>query len=125
VTPGEHSDTYVRHLRSPAWQALRLEVLARAQGHCERCEERLASEIHHLHYRTLGMERPEDLLALCEECHRHADSERKAEAQRDAQRALYNARLAGWARKVYGENWERVDGAEQEFETWIEGRDDA
>jgi len=30
-------------------------------------------EIHHLHYRTLGRERPDDLVALCEAHHREIE----------------------------------------------------
>lgn len=117
----QHSPEYLARLRSPEWRDLRLEVLARSQGRCERCEEHLADEIHHLHYRTLGRETPADLQALCVDCHARADVERRKEQQLSAYRALENARFEGWARKVYGPEWQDyAEEAEEAFESWLE-----
>jgi 5-methylcytosine-specific restriction endonuclease McrA len=57
-------------------------VLTRADGHCERCNEKIRLELHHLtYYREgegeeaydrlpiFGYETPDDLLALCRTCH--------------------------------------------------------
>jgi 5-methylcytosine-specific restriction endonuclease McrA len=47
-------------------------VARRSGGACERCDGRSgedASDVHHLHYRTLYRERPEDLQHLCRPCH--------------------------------------------------------
>lgn len=41
----------------------------RAQGCCENCGARTTLALHHLHYDTVGEERPDDLRALCRECH--------------------------------------------------------
>jgi 5-methylcytosine-specific restriction endonuclease McrA len=55
----------------------RNEVNRRASGCCEDCGERLALQLHHLHYDTIGCESPEDLQALCDGCHerKHYDEE--------------------------------------------------
>src|SRR5512139_45463 len=67
--------------------ATRRAVLKRANGHCEQCGHRERLELHHLYYRTdgdmyspdgvsiVGREEPDDLVALCRECHlsRHVD----------------------------------------------------
>ena len=44
-------------------------VMQRCEGRCERCGGKVPVFLHHRHYRTLGEEQPEDLLALCKECH--------------------------------------------------------
>jgi hypothetical protein len=44
-------------------------VRKRAGDRCERCGCIGAVVAHHLHYRTKGRERPEDLLLVCEKCH--------------------------------------------------------
>jgi hypothetical protein len=61
---------YWNYLLSPQWAERRQAVLDRAGGRCERCgteAERL--EVHHLHYRTIFRETPEDLQAVCRPCH--------------------------------------------------------
>lgn len=66
-------DEYQRYLASPWWQWVRGMAMQRAQarlyGACERCGERRAIDVHHLSYVRLGAEWPEDLLAVCRECH--------------------------------------------------------
>jgi 5-methylcytosine-specific restriction endonuclease McrA len=110
---------YARYINSAEWRARRQPALDRALGVCERCRcTPLWLEVHHKHYRTLGAEVPDDLEALCNECHEQADRERIA-----AQAADHDARRAdGWARKVYGSEWESwKDGpsAEVEFDCWL------
>ena len=55
----------------------RVKVLERANEHCESCNHFIASEalacleLHHLSYdRAYGFELPEDLIALCRDCHK-------------------------------------------------------
>jgi hypothetical protein len=60
---------YQAYLRSPAWRSLRAKVIVRARGICERCYRWPVVNIHHLTYRRLGSERPEDLLGVCTKCH--------------------------------------------------------
>jgi hypothetical protein len=72
---------YLEYLNSEAWQAkkeffksdcIRLKLLRELYGRdvCEVCHTATAFEVHHLHYATLGSESYEDLVLLCEDCHR-------------------------------------------------------
>lgn len=45
-------------------------VRKRANGRCECCGERAKLELHHKHYETEGRETPDDLSALCRDCHK-------------------------------------------------------
>lgn len=36
---------------------------------CEVCEKKKPLNVHHLHYKTLGMESSRDLIAVCKKCH--------------------------------------------------------
>jgi hypothetical protein len=44
-------------------------VRRRSKGRCEDCGDRVPLYFHHIHYRSLGRELPEDLAHLCEGCH--------------------------------------------------------
>ncbi|MYB00219.1 HNH endonuclease [Candidatus Poribacteria bacterium] len=62
---------YKKYMRSKEWKAKRQEKLEACDHKCE-CEGgcyRKATQIHHLHYDTLGNESMEDLQALCPKCH--------------------------------------------------------
>jgi 5-methylcytosine-specific restriction endonuclease McrA len=72
-------------MRKPIPESVRKAVLGRANGCCEVCGRLAALELHHLTYTRdlawwdgeqersiLGYEQPEDLKALCRECH-HAE----------------------------------------------------
>jgi hypothetical protein len=63
---------------------VRRSVMERCRGRCERCGTRRSLELHHLAYwlrddgptePIFGKETPDDLLALCRDCHkaRHID----------------------------------------------------
>lgn len=66
---------YYAYLRSPEWERKRDEVLARAGYRCEQCGAvSVYLQVHHLTYANLYHEPLNDLLCLCETCHkeRHA-----------------------------------------------------
>jgi 5-methylcytosine-specific restriction endonuclease McrA len=64
------SDEYDRALASDRWRQLRTRVLAERGYACERCGMTLTPlDLHHLHYRTLGEETPDDVELLCHRCH--------------------------------------------------------
>ena len=67
----ERERAYLAHLNSPYWDSLRLDVVARANGICELCGERRLTQVHHLHYDTLGHETLNDVQGLCARCHRY------------------------------------------------------
>lgn len=69
---------YAQYIASPEWKEKRKEVLALTRNRCEECEipRWLASivydqdlHVHHLHYKSVGNEHPDDLQVLCRRCH--------------------------------------------------------
>ena len=58
------------YLKSDAWLGVRDAVLRRAGGLCERCLKARRLEVHHKVYPRDGVERLEDLEALCRPCRR-------------------------------------------------------
>jgi 5-methylcytosine-specific restriction endonuclease McrA len=90
---------YLNAIASPHWRELRDEVVVMRQRYCcALCGQVYGDlELHHLNYDRLGRELPEDVQALCWECHRHADRERA--------RRGYWRRVDGWASQVFGEDW--------------------
>ena len=60
---------YQWYLASPSWHERRKYVLKRANGICEKCQKRPATEVHHLTYARVCNEWPTDLVALCKQCH--------------------------------------------------------
>lgn len=60
---------YWRYLRTRTWSVRA--ARAKRWGICQRCGTASASlDAHHLTYERLGRERPSDLVAICQECHR-------------------------------------------------------
>lgn len=101
-TPGHplFRGVYEAYLRSALWKGKRRQVLQRANGCCETCARETGHlEVHHVTYERLGAELLSDLLALCVSCHAAADAGRQMQT-------AFSARLAGWARKRYGDDWE-------------------
>lgn len=69
---------YYNYLQTPEWKAKRAKVLARANGRCEGCGERRATQVHHMRYpqdcwpgtpEWIAREKLFDLRAICTECH--------------------------------------------------------
>jgi len=58
-----------KHLKSNYWKNLKKVVRFRADNKCEICGSKKQLELHHLHYRTLTKENPEDVILLCRDCH--------------------------------------------------------
>jgi uncharacterized protein with PIN domain len=77
---------YDLYLSSPEWQARRAKVLKRANGICEGCLDRKATQVHHLTYRHIFAEFMFELLAVCNECHArlHEDKDGDSTAEIEA-----------------------------------------
>jgi len=77
------SPTYLARLTSSEWKRLCDDIKARAGGRCQSCGTRTSHlQVHHKHYRTLGRETSDDLMAVCSKCHKDLDRNRDAyEAQ--------------------------------------------
>lgn len=122
---GQSTD-YRRVLASARWRDMRKRRLLATRWHCEQCgkgEIERDLELHHKTYDRLGHERADDVILLCRRCHAPADDARKEATSA----RIWDARVDGWATKVYGENWEyRADWetVEEEFSHWLDTRDE-
>jgi hypothetical protein len=62
---------YAVYMRSPEWKDFRLRIIAERGSKCEKCGRTSGViQVHHLHYRNLGCEKPQDVLVVCDACHR-------------------------------------------------------
>jgi hypothetical protein len=102
---------YDSFLNSKTWrEIISPPIRERARGHCENCARKASRlEVHHKTYiRFGGRERPEDLQALCDLCHRGADIARR-EAMRamksEWESAFYLKRYEGYMNYKYDEEW--------------------
>lgn len=59
---------YLAYMRSPQWVRVRNEHLRRFPT-CEVCRKCPAMQVHHFTYIRLGCELPQDLCAVCFQCH--------------------------------------------------------
>jgi len=64
-----HSPEYEAVLQSPGWRRRRSEAIRAAGRRCQECGAAGPLDVHHLSYAHLGNERPDELLAVCEDCH--------------------------------------------------------
>ena len=60
---------YAKYMESPEWRKKRGQVLQRAHYCCERCQQREATNVHHLSYAHVFQEKLYELQAVCHECH--------------------------------------------------------
>jgi 5-methylcytosine-specific restriction endonuclease McrA len=60
---------YAAWLETYAWQEIREKALERAEHCCADCGAERRLEVHHLTYKNLGTEQPEDLVVVCSDCH--------------------------------------------------------
>lgn len=67
---------YRKVIWSSPWKVFASEQRNMATG-CERCGAPDPAQVHHLHYGTLGRERPQDVLIVCRGCHSSLDVERR------------------------------------------------
>jgi HNH endonuclease len=98
-------DRYHQRISSASWKTLKREVIEQRGNRCERCRQESASlALHHVHYRSLGSEQPEDVELLCSECHTRADEARAAKG-----RPKRDAPQEGWIVGNDGDHWGKLD----------------
>lgn len=120
------SPEYDKYINSPQWKRLREYAIKKAGGVCQICgisKYSVCLEVHHKTYERFKHERLSDLLVVCPDCHEKVDNIRREKVQRDNRRKLYNARLDGWASKVYGDDWKSYQDVEEvayRFDKWLE-----
>lgn len=66
---GDKMGAYNAFLQGDYWKNFRAETIKKRGGKCERCDTTKNLVVHHITYKTLGNERPEDVLVLCHSCH--------------------------------------------------------
>jgi hypothetical protein len=65
-----HTMPYADYLLTPHWQNMRQGALERAQYRCQVCNASKSLHAHHRTYERRGHENQEDLIVLCENCHK-------------------------------------------------------
>lgn len=63
-----------QYLISPEWKAKRKQALKAANYSCQLCKAETDLHVHHISYKNLFRENPEDLAALCSDCHTYIHS---------------------------------------------------
>lgn len=63
-----------QYLISPEWEAKRKQALKAANYSCQLCKAETDLHVHHISYKNLFRENPEDLAALCSDCHTYIHS---------------------------------------------------
>lgn len=66
----EKENFYQEYLDSDEWHLKRNQILERDNNECVLCGSKEKLNIHHITYERLGYENNEDLITLCEDCHR-------------------------------------------------------
>lgn len=93
---------YLAVLASDRWAQLKTRLLAIRGRRCQHCLTATGPlDLHHVTYTRLGREHDADVLILCRPCHKRADLARKKATRAHRQ----EARINGWATKVYGPDW--------------------
>ena len=62
-------EDYLEYLDSPEWKKKRAATIKRDKSTCQQCGNKFPDkelEVHHIHYKRLKKEQPEDLITLCE-----------------------------------------------------------
>lgn len=73
----EHREWYREtYLKSPEWRAKTALVRERCRGLCEGCRNAPCTQVHHLTYAHVGNELLWELVAVCDDCHARAHSDK-------------------------------------------------
>lgn len=70
--PVKMSKAYKDHINSDKWKEFRKTILVKYKHTCQKCNNIFLPRdlhVHHLHYRTFGNEKDEDVKLVCVGCH--------------------------------------------------------
>lgn len=67
----KYKKEYYDYLKSKEWADIRIDLFNARGKKCEYCDNVEKLQIHHLHYRNIFKEEPEDLVILCDSCHKN------------------------------------------------------
>jgi hypothetical protein len=90
-------DRYPKYMKSPEWQRKRKEKLKEANYQCEKCGTAKQLHVHHINYDHLGFESMDEIVVLCEKCHKNVHTydmkqvPKKDTAQRKIMENVYKA----------------------------------
>jgi 5-methylcytosine-specific restriction endonuclease McrA len=62
---------YSEYLKTEQWHAKRHAAITRANYKCQRCYTQDHLQVHHRTYERRGHEKPNDLMVLCDKCHKN------------------------------------------------------
>jgi hypothetical protein len=68
---------YVRYLQTEHWMKVRQQALEYADFRCMICNRETDLQVHHRTYDRLGEEQPNDVIALCSDCHKKHHNKHK------------------------------------------------
>lgn len=71
------------YIKSSQWRRVRERILKRDQWVCRWCGKQ-AEQVHHIHYRTLGYEKGDELVSLCARCHEQEHAIHPVLSEREA-----------------------------------------
>lgn len=60
---------YDQYIRSETWKAKRSQFLNDSKHRCVFCGDKKLLHVHHLHYQSVGDEKPGDVVVCCRRCH--------------------------------------------------------
>lgn len=90
--------TYQAYMLSAQWEQKRLKIFSQRGRSCEDCgETRGEIHVHHLNYKRLGAELPEDLRVLCRTCHKKRHSRNTILPPKANKKRLSAAALASFS----------------------------
>jgi hypothetical protein len=113
--------TYGDYLRSDEWNETRRAAITRANFRCQMCcwQPRTRTyqgfHVHHNTYENLGHEKPEDLIALCKDCHRRFHRKDNGRHRKGVKRR------GGWSSRRM-KKMERKDVKQTFWREWNEKR---
>jgi len=61
---------YLKYLQSEDWAQIKIDLYQTRGKVCEYCGSTKNIQVHHLTYKNIYKEEPEDLVLLCKDCHR-------------------------------------------------------
>lgn len=70
---------YKKYLKYEHWRVIRTKFISERGGKCEDCGTTENLHIHHMHYRTIGKEKKEDVEILCANCHEYKHLKEEAQ----------------------------------------------
>ncbi len=129
ITPEKTKEQkYGEYINSSEWKK-KSKALIESVGKCQKCGVHKyvrKLSVHHLNYDNFGHERPEDLVVLCDKCHKVADRKRERETEERNYEKLEEARFQGFVDKAFGDDAPYMDNEYMymKYQAWLEKKGD-